>query len=1173
MFLYTHKDAMPDRDIDEGGSVIQRRWIGLVLSVMLGVYGGYAQAGTAAATPHGIKSDLLKPLIRYPTVHGQKVVFEAGGNLWQTSLNGGVATQLTSDSGFDASPHFSPDGQWIAFTGWYQGNTDVYVMPSGGGPVKRLTYHSINNKVGKNKLKTSHDNTVLGWTPDSRKVVFLSRRDSFNPQVMHAYTVPVGGGLPKRLPLPWTGPLSFGGNDHTVAYNKLSRGFRSFHRKHYYGGQAQDIWTYDFNTGKSQRITYWKGADTWPMWHADTIYFTSDRGRHHIQNLWSYSLKSRQFQQLTHFSTYDIDRPTLGDQAIAFSDGGDLYVYSIDSGRLDKVAVQVPMDGHQLQPRWVDASPHIASVDVAPNGKIAVFSARGALFTVPAKYGSTQNLTTTDGVDQRDPAWSPDGKQIAFIGSRDSANEIYLRSASGGTPRALTHTDRVSYQPPITWSPDGRWITYVDSTQTLWIQDVESGKRWRVAQDKSHVRGGFADLHWSPGSDWLAFSKTLPNRISGLFLYHIVDQSLHRISGGRYNDHDPVFSSNGKYLFFVSDRIVNPAVSNFDFTVAGLNSGGLYAATLSKSALSPVAPRVRHAVPSADDTAKSDDSVSRKTKMTRDDQSQGNSSSSDKHKGPLHIDVVGLMSRAVRLPVPSADIAKVFEAKGVVYYLVKPSQILGDEPLAGRKTTLHAYDLKKRKGHTLVTDVHHLVMSADGTTFLYQTQGKWTLRPATFKKEPDPDTVVTLDLDHVRRQIQPRAEWRTIFGEAMRDVRDYFVDPELIDRQWAAIDARYSRLLPRATSRDDVNWLIGNAIGSLGESHMYVYGGDEGWKSPARPSADLGVEFALDSASRRYYLNRIYQGDNTVPGYGAPMAQPGLKVKPGDFVLAINGRTLKAPTNPYALLNGTYGNTISLKIADDAAGKNARIVYVKPIANAHKLHLLAWIRHNRQRVAQLSDGHIGYVYLEDMEATGMREFVRQYYSQMGKQAILFDDRWNLGGYIDPVLFDRVGRRLNAMFTNRHRWTDPTPNAPAGYMAALINRGSASDGDIFAYMFKKNHLGPTIGSRTWGGVRGYYTPFKLLDGGHLVVSESAMYGLDSQWVIENIGVSPDVAVHDEPGELMHGHDAQLQTAVHVLMKKITHAPRQYPPPPAWIPAFPPQPDYPACVAGQNTGTCD
>ncbi|MGH8113787.1 MAG: S41 family peptidase [Rhodanobacteraceae bacterium] len=1128
---------------------IRLKWFIGCLCILTGL--GFAASAAAQATPAADGS--IKTLIRYPTMHGNDVVFEAGGNLWNTTLAGGTATQLTSDSGFDMAPHFSPDGRWIAFTGWYEGNTDVYVIPAAGGSVKRLTYHSINEKVGKDKLQPVPDNIVMGWTPDSKSVVFLSRRNSFNPQVMHAWSVPVDGGLPTRLPLAWTGPLSFSANGQEVAYNKLDRVLRPYHRKHYFGGQAQDIWIYNFKTAKIRQITHWKGADVWPMWHGDSIYFISDRGVHGVQNLWSYSLSQNHFSQLTHFDTYDVDWPTLGDDGIALSDGGDLYVYTFNDQKLHKIDVRVPLNGIAAQPHWVDAGKHVDSAAVAPSGKLAVFSAWGALFTVPAKDGSTETLTHEPGADERNPVWSPDGKQIAFILAKGSSDEIALRSAIGGQPALLTHDSKLSYQGPLTWSPNGRWITYVDSNQNLWLQNVKSGTRYKVATDPSS-RFTFGDLTWSPGSDWIAFSRMLPDRKSGLFLYHVTDRTLHGISSGQFDDFAPAFSDNGKYLFFASNRTVNPAFSNFDATMASLDAGGLYAATLANNTPSPLAPRQPQAA----------------GKPQADNKDKDGKKSPSKHLGPLHIDLDGLMSRAVQLPVPAANITGVVAADGVVYYATRPNQILGGK-LAGETPLLRAYDLKKRKDLTLDKGGKGLVLSADGSTLFYQAEGHWVLRPAKFDKKAKDEK---LDLAHVRRWVHPRAEWATSFGEAWRNVRDYFLDPDLIKTDWDAIGQRYRVLVPLVASRNDVTWLIANMVGTFGESHMYVRGGTpyQGFKSPATTTADLGAEFALDAATRRYKLSRIYHGDNTIPGYRAPLFQPGLKVAVGDYVLAINGQDLKAPMNPYELLNGTYGTTVNLRLSQDASGRNAWTIRVEPVANAAKLHLLAWIRHNREEVSKLSDGKIGYVYMEDMGATGMHEFIRQYYSQIRKQGIIFDDRWNLGGFIDPFLFDRIDRQLAGMFTSRYGWYDPTPNAFHGYMAALFNRGSASDGDIFAYMFKKDHLGPTIGSRTWAGVRGEDGPFHLLDGVDQIVSDDGMYGLHSQWVVENIGVSPDVTVHDEPGDLNRGYDAQLHTAVNMLMKEIDNAPRQLPPPPPWTPAFPPQPAYPRCTDSVNSATC-
>lgn len=1099
----------------------------------------------------------IKVLIRYPTMHGNDVVFEAGGNLWKTTLSGGVATQLTSDSGFDMVPHFSPNGLWIAFTGQYHGNTDVYVISAAGGPVRRLTYHSINEKIGKNKLRARVDNIVVGWTPDSKNVIFLSRRSSFNPQVMHAFTVPIKGGLPEQIPLPWTGPLSFNANGEKVAYNKLTRVYRPFHRKHYFGGKAQNIWIYDIKTGRSRQITHWKGADVWPMWHRDSIYFTSDRGNHGVENLWSYSLTRNHFSQLTHFKTYDIDFPTLGNDGIALSDGGDLYVYRFGDRKLHKINVRVPINDVSPGPHWINAAEHVTSAGVAPNGELAVFSASGALFTVAAKQGVTQTLTRDPAADERDPAWSPDGEQIAYVLAKGRSDEIALRSATGGPPHLLTHGSKRSYQGPITWSPNGKWITYVDNDQNLWLQNVKTKERYKVTTDPNG-RFIFRDLTWSADSDWIAFSRTLPNEKSGLFLYHLTDHSLHGISSGRFSDHAPAFSDDGKYLFFVSTRLANPVFSDFDTSMASVESSGLYATTLAANTPSPLAPRNPKAIG--------------RRRGERKYSSGHKSSSAYPHVGPVNIDFKGLMARAVQLPVPAANITSLVASHGVIYYHTVPNHGLGD-PLPGEEPKLRAYDVATRKDRALNQGGAGLKLSADHSTLLYRTRGHWVLRPATFDKSAKERK---LNLARMRRWIQPRAEWATSFGEAWRYVRDYFFDPDLLHQHWATLGDRYRRLLPLAVSPNDVTWLIANMIGSLGESHMYIRGGSpyQGWENSVTMTADLGADFALDSKSGRYKLSRIYHGDNSIPGYRAPLAQPGLKVSTGDYVLAINGHPLKAPTNPYALLKGTYDSTVRLRLSRDAKGHGAWTIRVKPVANSAKLRLLAWIRHNRKEVNKLSHGKIGYVYLNDFEATGAREFIRQYYSQMRKQGIIFDDRWNLGGRseIEQNIFNRIARRTMAMFTTRFGWIHPTPNAFSGYMATLINRGSSSNGDVFPYMFNKDHLGPTIGSRTWGGMRGFNGHFVLLDGARMAISNHSLYTLDSRWMVENIGIIPDITVHDEPGQLNRGYDAQLETAVRRLMQKIKTALRQLPPPPPMTPAFPQQLVYPKCSDSMNTTTC-
>ncbi|WP_297926895.1 S41 family peptidase [Metallibacterium sp.] len=1093
----------------------------------------------------------VQALIRYPSIHGNTVVFEAGGAVWKVGVQGGEATRLTSDSGYDSHPLLSPDGKWVAFTGWYRGNTDVYVVSVHGGPVKQLTWRSINAQMH-GKIMTAPDNVVIGWTPNSEDVVFLSRRESFNPQIERAFEVPVTGGLPVALPMPWTGPLSFNASGTVVAYNKLARVLRAFHRKHYYGGQADNIYTYDLASGASTQLTHWKGEDAYPMWYGNTLYFASDRGKNGVLNLWQRDLKTGATQQVTDFPTYDVDWPSLGNTGIALSDGGLLYVYSFATGKLTQVPVTVPLGGSRTLPYEYAAAKMIRGADIAPDGKLAVFSARGALFTVPAEYGHTTEISHTVASNDKDPMWSPNGKWIAYIRDNGVDSQVMLRAADGkGAPKALTREADITYAGPLLWSPNGDWLTYTDSRQRLWLVDVNTGARKEVTTDRQKIIGAFQDVAFSPDSRWLAFSKHLPNHLHALFIYGVDNGQLHQVSRGDFNDSNPAFSQDGKYLYFVSARLVNPVLSAYNFGASGVVPDGLYVTTLEASTPSPFAPRTQ--VPAA---SKPKSGAKGKTK-------------GKKAKTPVvNIDFNGLIKRAVRVPVPAANIMQVAEAKGVVYYATMPVPVLGGA-IPGEMPELRAYDLAKRKALTLAQGIGSgFALSADGSTLLYNFHGKWVLRPATFspaaKAKP-------LNTSHMQMQVVPRAEWAEIFNEAWRNVRDYFVNPELIKAKWAAIGDRYRALLPLVQTREDLNYIMANMIGSLGESHMYIFGGDMGWKSPPQPTAGLGVEFALNVRAGRYYLKRIYHGDNTVPGYYAPLAQPGLKVKQGDYVLAINGKPLTASINPYELLQGTLGQTIALSIASTPDGTPWTIL-VKPVVNSGKLHLLHWINNNRREVNKLSDGKIGYVYLNDMEATGLHEFVRQYYSQLNKPGLIIDDRWNLGGFIDTILFNQLDQKPVAAWTNRHGAYYQSPeDAYVGHMAALINHGSASDGDIFAYRFQQYHLGPTIGSRTWGGVRGYDNTFPLLDGGAQVVSEIAMYGTNSKWVVENIGVVPSIEVHVNPGLLARDNrDTQIEKAVAVLLQEIKQHPTEVSPPPPWMPAFPVQPDYPPCPV--THGTC-
>ena len=1082
---------------------------------------------------------------RYPTMHGDSVVFEAHGNLWQVARNGGTAQRLTTDPGFDIMPRYSPDGRWIAFTGQYQGNTDVYVMPAGGGPARRLTFHSDTETDA--PLRWGPDNMVVTWTPDSRNIVFLSRRNAYNTWFGRLFTVPVEGGAQTALPLDRGGMLSYGPDGHSVAYNRIFRNFRTW--KRYDGGLAQDIDIYDFQAKTLRHVTDWPGTETDPMWFGDTIYFLSDHDEHRRENIWAYDTRSGQFRQITHFTDYDIDWPSLGDSGIVFQQGGSLYVLDLPSEQLHKLDVAIPDDGTRTGPQFVDASKQIRAYAIAPNGKRAVLEARGDIFTVPEKDGSTRNLTESSNANERYPSWSPDGRSVAYVSDAGGQEQVAIRPAEGGTERVLTTFDRGYFYRPA-WSPASDRLAFSDNEHRLWVLDIDGGKPVQVAEDRYNE---ILDYTWSPDGAWLAYSLSEANQMHSLWLYRIDGAHATRISDGFENDSGPAFDPEGKYLYFISARHENPVFSESEFNVATLKMGGIYAAALSSEQASPFAPK--------SDEGKETDEEKNKEKNKDKDKADSGKPWKPGNRSPIRLDLEGLMSRAVPLPIEAAEYGNLAAARGKLFYLTTPSQMI-EGPLPGEPSRIHVFDFESRKEKLVADDVvpdNGFVLSADGKKLLYQKHDAYFIAEAKADggkedSHDDDSGPKALDLHHMRVQTDPRAEWVEMYGQAWRLERDFFFNARMNGVDWPAIGARYRALLPLAGCREDVSYLIGEMLGELGNSHTYV--GDHVPHDLVVPTALLGVDFELDAASGRYRIATIYPGDNTRDDYRSPLTEPGVDVHAGDFLLAVDGRELKAPADPYSLFVDKLAAPITLTVASSADGKR-RDVMVNPVKDEVKLRLKAWIDHNRAVVDHASGGKIGYIYLSDMEGLGLEQIIHQFYPQMDKQALIIDDRWNGGGNIDEILLERLRRVLVGLSTNRERIAGTWPQQMMhGYEATLINEYSASDGDIFPFYFRKYGLGPLIGKRTWGGVRGIRGFWPLLDGGYITIPEDSMYGLDSQWVMENKGVSPDIEVQTDPAELMQGHDAQLQAGIDYLMKKIAENPPNLPPPPPLVPAYPP-----------------
>jgi len=1103
-------------------------------------------------------------LMRYPTLHGTAVVFVAHDNLWSVARSGGTASRLTADPGRDLMPRFSPDGRWIAFTGDYQGNRDVYVIPAAGGAARRLTFAS--DVTEEAPLRWGPNNLVIAWTQDSQNVIFLSRREAWNAWFARPFSVALAGGPAQPLPLDRSGFMSFSPDGQQIAYTRIFRDFRTW--KRYQGGLAQDIDIYDFKTRVLKHVTDWPGTETSPMWYEKTIYFLADHDANQRRNIWAYDLSSGAFRQVTHYSDYDIDFPSLGSGApgeagIVFQQGGRLHVIDLPSEQLHDLEVTVPDDGTRTGPRWMDAKNALRELDtaqqtdydIAPNGGRAVFSARGDLFTLPAEHGNTRNLTQTSNADEDHPSWSPDGKSIAYTTDVSGEQQLAVRPAEGGPERILTHFDRGFFY-RARWSPGGERLAFSDHEHRLWILPLTGGEPVQVAQDRYNE---IHDQTFSPDGRWLAYSITAPNLLTGVWLYNVESRRATLVSDGRSNDFSPAFDPSGKYLLFLSSRHENATLSQSEFNVATLRMNGVYIATLKRDAASPFAPRSDEGVPKKDDKSKPEEKA--RDEGGGDEKRKSAADGKPSPAKPVEIDLDGLMARAVPMPIPAANITTLDVRDDKVFYLTTPDQTLAG-PLPGDKPALHVYDLKERKDATVVDGLSSYALSADGKKVLYRLEKEKDFliakAAADAAKGKDEDAPKKLDLSHMRVLVNPREEWNEMFNSAWRLARDFFFRSKMNGVDWPAVRTSYTRLLPLAGSRGDLHYLIGEIQGELGNSHTYVGGGDDMPAEARAPTAFLGADFALDAVSGRYRFAAIYPGDNTREAYRSPLTAPGLDVHAGNYLLAIDGAELRAPADPFSLLVGKQDFTVRLTVADSPGGKR-RDVVVQPVKNELSLREQAWIDHNREVVDKASGGKVAYIYLSDMEQVGMDQFVRQFYAQIDKQALIVDERWNGGGNIDQILLERLRRVLVGMDTNREGADITIPNQLVrGPKICLINHYSASDGDIFPFYFRKYGLGPLLGTRTWGGVRGIRGLWGLLDGGYITIPEDALYGLDSQWVIENHGVEPDITVDDSPADWMSGHDVQLEAGIKYILGELARKPEPLPAPP---PALPPYPSGP------------
>ncbi|MGA8300877.1 MAG: PDZ domain-containing protein [Terriglobales bacterium] len=1102
-------------------------------------------------------------LLLFPDIHNDKVAFVYGGDIWVASSAGGEARRVTSNPGRELFPKFSPDGKWLAFTGQYDGNFNVYIMPSDGGQPTQLTFYQGQAQPLSDRMGVL--NEVIGWTQDSQNVIFLSRRDASNGWTKRPYTVSVKGGMEKPMVIDEGGLLSFSPDGGKIAYNRIFRNFRQW--KRYTGGMAQEITIFDLKTNAVDgTIPHTEWTDTFPMWHGNTIYFTSDRGPEHRLNVYSYDTGTKQVEQLTKFSDWDCMWPSMGPNGIIFENGGYLYTLDFQGQQAKKLAIYVDGERDQAMKHWADASKHITDFDIAPDGKRAVVAARGEVFTVPAKEGSTRNLTHSPGVREQKVAWSPDGKWIAYISDRTGEDEIFVAPQDGQGPEEEITSGHKGFMFQPAWSPDSTKIAWADKDLKLWYVDIKTKQPVEVDKAKFFE---ITNYSWSPDSQWLAYDKPEESGVSVVYLYGLADKKITPVTSVMSNSFAPVFDPGKRYLYFLSDRDFNEVLGNIDFEFANPKTTRVYMVTLTADEPSPFPAlsdetKIKTEEPAAGANpgpeAKQENKKNKKTAPAeaKEEKTGEKTAETEKKEPPkvFKIDLDGIQNRIVALAVPPAVIRSFDASKDAIYYSTSPINGLSG-PIPGEEPAIHAYDLKDRKDKVLLEGAMRFALSVDGTKLLYRGDGGGKLGIIDAKPPDAPHKMGegSLDLSGLRAEVDPTAEWKEIYNEVWRQERDYFYEASMNGVDWQKVHDQYAQLLPYVADRYSLTYIMAGMIGELSNSHTYVGGGE----FPDLPHVNvglLGADYEIDNASSMYRFKKIYGGENWDAQTRSPLTEPGVNVKEGDYLVAINGRALRAPQTPDELLVNTANQVVTLTVNSKPSAEGARKVLVKPIADEFNLHELNMVETNRKKVDALSDGKIGYVYLPDMGEAGLNMFVKQYFPQIRKEGIIFDVRYNGGGFVDQLIFERLRRMVAAMTSARNFASGPLPGqAFYGYMACVTNHYAASDGDFFSYFFKKYQLGPLIGTRTWGGVRGIRGQMPLMDGGYITRPEFSLYGLDSKWLIENRGVQPDVVVDNPPDLVLKGQDPQLEKAVDMVMQEIKANPKKLAPRPPDLPPYP------------------
>jgi tricorn protease len=1018
------------------------------------------------------------------------VAFEYAGDIWIVDRSGGVARRLTSMPGAETYPHFSPDGSLVAFSAMVGGNVDVYVVPSEGGEPKRLTWHP-------------EEDEVRGWSPDGKRIVFMTQRTSA-PRAYGGsprfWTVALTGGLPTAMPMPRAYRGSYSPDGSRFAYQALAPMDREW--RNYRGGQVRPIWVLDLKSYALETLPWQNSFDSDPVWLDNRIYFISDRDL--AGNLYGYDIGTRQLTQLTHFTDYDVKTLGAGGGAVVFEQAGYLHLLDPATGKSKRLDITIRGDLPHTLARWEDVSDMLQNASLSPTGKRALFEARGEIFTVPTEQGDWRNLTNSSGAADRSPVWSPDGRRIAWFSDASGEYKLMIGDQDGATePRAIA-LEKPNYYIGTTWSPDGKSLAFTDAERRLLVVDVATGQLRVADQDSSSLPGlSWDQVSWSPDGRWLAYSKRLDNGFDAVHLYQLETGKRTRLTDGMADVISPAWDASGKYLWFL-------ASTNYGLNTQWLDMSrnerpidrGLYLVVLADGEPSPLLPRTG-------------------------DEAAAEGSTPAPAAGPIKVDLAGIDRRIVAVDLPLRDYVSLAPAgPGVVFFL---------ERVPGQRPTLKRFDLKTQEARDFLAGVQSYSVAADGKKLLYQVGTQWGVVPTTGQVKLGDGRLNTA----LRMRVDPKAEWRQIFREGWRFERDLFYARNLHGADWDAVWKMYQPLAEQVGHRSDLTYVLDMVGGELSVGHSFSY------DPPLKPDQIVKVGLLgadLEEAGGRYRIAKIYTGESWNPDLRAPLAMPGIDVREGDYLLAVNGTELTPPTSPYSLFEGTAGKQTTIRVGAKPSLEGSRVVTVVPVESEYQLRLRAWVESNRRKVDKLSGGKLGYVYLPNTGAGtlgGYGYFTRYYFSQQDKQGVVLDERDNGGGQAADFMVQTMDRKLVGFFSNR---VDPNRLSPSpgagiwGPKVMVINSNAGSGGDMLPYMFRKLKLGPLVGTRTWGGLVATGT-VRLIDNGTQTAPRPAFLNTNGQWAVENEGTPPDIEIEETPAEVIRGGDPQLERAVQEALKML------------------------------------